>query len=246
MPSLLKIGSVLSGLGSAFGKDGPGPQQQAFGTLKGAIAAADKYGLHRSTVAGSPAGYSPVPSGQAEGLMRASQVLREANQGRGDRKIRQKENELIDAQIEEARSRTILNEANARRAMSGPQPGLGGAAPRLQRVVEAFDQPYRGGTRGVRTEPEGDLPATQTVTLGPYGARGPFAEAFEVGISELIAGGLIYGPQWLAGALKDASREAQRRTPKVDEKGRRDAARERARERERRAQESDYLFPKRR
>lgn len=243
MPSALKIASTLAGIGSAFGGSGPGPRQQAKGQLMGAFEAADKAGLHRLAVAGSPAGYSPVPSGQAEGLMRASETLRGLNQGK---KSRAKEMELIDAQIEEARSRTALNEANARRAMSGPQPGLGGASPRLQRALEAFDQSYRGaGNRGVRVEPEGDLPATQTVTLGPYGGRGPFAEAFEVGISELIAGGLIYGPQWLAGAIKDMSSRARDAAPKVDEKGRRDAARERARTRERRAQESPYLFPRR-
>lgn len=64
---------------------------------------------------------------------------------------------------------------------------------------EAYDKSPNVDERGVRVEPEGDLPATQTVTLGEQTARTPFSEAWETGLSELAAGAIIMGPQWLHG-----------------------------------------------
>lgn len=198
---------VAGGLKGLFGGKAPSPSQQAYGQLKGAFRAADEFGLHRLAVAGSPAGYTPVPSQAAEGLMAAGGALRSYSEGKETGRLRRKEEELIDAQIEEARSRTILNNANARRAFAGPQPGLGGAATRMG---VAFDRLANGGDRAISREPERDMPASQTVTAGSQTARGPNPEAFEVGLSELIAGALIYGPQWLYGAMGGGSLNSNR------------------------------------
>lgn len=196
LPALGKVGSILSGIGGLFGrKRGPSPSEQAYGQLQGAFKAADEAGLHRLAVAGSPAGYSPAPQHDGEGVMALGNAVREYAQDRTDKKTRQKQDALIDAQIEEARSRTILNQANARRAVSGPQPGLGQASNPVQ---EAFDRLSNDGSRRINREPERDQPATQTVTLGRFTGRGPNPEAFEVGLSELAAGVLMYGPQYAA------------------------------------------------
>lgn len=199
--------NVAGGIKNLFGSGGPGPKGQAYGSLKGAFKAADEFGLHRLSVAGSPSGYSPVPTSESEGLLQAGQALRQLDQDRKDAGLRRKEEALIDAQIEEARSRTLLNQVNAKRSFSGPQPGLGGATPPAR---IAFDRLANGGDRKVSGEPERDYPATQTVTLGEETARGPNPEAFEVGISELLAGALIYGPQWLYGALGGGSLDSNR------------------------------------
>lgn len=194
IPGLIGTGLELLGAGKQlFGKGPPGPGAQAYQQLMGVARAADELGLHRLTVAGSPAGYSPAPMSQAEGLMAAGQSLRAG-------RLSPKENELIDAQIEEARSRTILNQANARRAFIGPQPGLGQVN---AFGGEAFDRLANGGDRSVSREPERDQPATQTVTFRDFTGRGPNPEAFEVGVSELLAGALVYGPQWLAEAISN-------------------------------------------
>lgn len=213
-PGAIGTGLELLGAGKQlFGRGEPGPGQQSYAQLMGAAKAADELGLHRSLVAGSPAGYSPAPMSQAQGLLNAGSALR---QGRPS----PKENELLDAQIEEARSRTILNNANAVRAFHGPQPGIGGNTTALGR---AFDRLANGGERGIRREPEPDMPATQTVTLGDRTARGPNPEAFEVGMSELIAGGLIYGSQWMIEELRRleaANRPKHERRPNRDTRAR--------------------------
>lgn len=185
---------LLGGIKSATGSGGSTPYTQSYDQLMGAFAAADKAGLHRLTVAGSPAGYSPAPMAEAQGLLDAGAALRS--------RPSKKETELIDAQIEEARSRTALNNANTRRSLLGPQPGLGGFTPRLR---DSLDRAQDGGDRGYRVEPTPDLGARQGVTLGDYTAWGPNPEPFEVGLSELLVGGLIYGPQWMYKFLKDES-----------------------------------------
>lgn len=196
------LGPVTTALGGLLGPKNPSPKQQAYGSLKGAFKAADEAGIHRLAVAGSPAGYSPAPSSAAEGIMAAGQQI--SNQVGS-----KKEGQLIDAQIEEARSRTMLNQANTRRALMGPQPNLGQVSTRAQNIVDsdrtAFDNTATGRNRRVVVDPERDLPATQTVTLGNMTGRGLNPEAFEIGLSELIAGAMIYGPQWAA----DAARQRQ-------------------------------------
>lgn len=243
MVDLVGLGTAAAGLGSLFKDDVEYPPQTEIrkgskNQLVGAFQAADKYGLHRLAVAGSPAGYSPAPTVTRRGFAEAGQAIRDYGLHRENKAMAAKEKELIDAQIEETRSRTMLNNANSRRAFIGPQPGLGDITSRLG---EAFDRLSNGGSRTIRREPEADLPATSTVTLGPVSGRGPNAEAFEIGLSELIAGALIYGPQWLAkGAqlLGNVNRENFKgKEPKTREGARRSSS-----ERERRAQQSPYLF----
>lgn len=213
------IGTLLSGVGGLFGatRKREKPRDTALEQLRGAFTAADEAGLHRLAVAGSPAGYSPAPSYAAEGLMNAGQAIARYGEYREGRKLARKNEELVDAQIAEVRSRTVLNEANARRALMVPQPGLGGAMPAIAR---AFDNTARGKERPVSIEPERDMPATQTVTFGDQTGRGLNPEAFEVGISELLTGLAIYGPQWLLDRMgvdfnsnRSGGRQAQGRRP---------------------------------
>jgi len=196
---LTTVGGILAD------KMGRSPSQQSYGSLKGAFKAADEAGIHRLAVAGSPAGYTPAPSAAGQGLMAAGQMV-------ADGKLDKKQSQLIDAQIAEATSRTQLNNANTVRALQGPQPGLGGRTPSSPNP-EAFDRAAAGGPRGVRTDPERDVPATQTVTLGNQTGRGFNPDAFEIGLSELLAGALMYGPQWLYGAAKDQDRTSHRQRP---------------------------------
>lgn len=222
------------GLKDAFGR-GPtsyGPGKQSYSQLMGAFKAADRAGLHRLAVAGSPAGYSPAPMSEANGLLTAGQALRAGPSA--------KERELIDAQIEEARSRTILNQANARRAMLGPQPGLGGASSRLIDALSAHTD-RQGGARGVEVVPERDVPLTNTVNAGRAAMNAPNEEAFSVGADELLIGMLVYGPQYAARAVRWLAEN----TPEYKEPRSRDSARRSSSSRNRRAQQSDYLFPRR-
>lgn len=234
---LATIGTGLELLGGAkkvFDGDGPNPNQQAYGQLKGAFRAADEAGLHRLAVAGSPAGYSPVPSQAADGLMQAGQALRSQSNAK-------KEAELLDAQIEEARSRTALNNANAKRAFLGPQPGLGGfTGSRISDIVSAH-RDRLGGPRGVKVEPERDVPLTGSVGMGDTTVVSPSEDAFSVGLDELIAGALIYGPQWLTAQIRRLGAQGRDGPEPPSRAG----ARDRSRGRERKAQQSPYLFPRR-
>lgn len=235
-PIVAGIGTGLELLGagkSLLQGQGPGPYQQSYAQLKGAFRAADEAGLHRLAVAGSPAGYSPAPSSAAEGLLQAGAQLRAGPSA--------KEKELIDAQIEEARSRTALNNANARRAFLGPQPGLGGYSPRLADIVSAH-RDRLGGPRGVRVEPEADVPMFGTSTIGDDTMVMPSEESFSVGIDELLAGALIYGPQWLAAQVRKFGEATREKGERMAEPRGRSEARRSASERERRAQQSPYLF----
>lgn len=203
MADLVGIGTVLSGLSGFFGGGGSvGPYKQAYHTLRGAFDAADKYGIHRLAVAGSPAGYSPVPSNEGEGLLRAGEALRSL----GNRK---KEEELIDAQIEEARSRTVLNTANARRAVSGPQPGLGGFTTRLQDLLSSHQVRDGSTSRPVRVEPEPDMPLFGTGSVGGTTMNIPNPDAWDLEWDAMLIGALVYGPQWLTAQLRRAGEAAR-------------------------------------
>lgn len=189
------LGTVATAVAPLFGKKGPSPQDQAYGQLAGAFKAADDYGLHRLAVAGSPAGYSPAPSNAAEGLLQAGQMM---GQGMG-----KKQEELIDAQIEEARSRTLLNQANSRRALMGPQPGLGGVGGQTQQTLNRIEQFLAGGdTTGTR-EPFRNMPLGSTIRVGDKTYYYPNSEALETGLSELMAAGIILGPQVVLDAMQN-------------------------------------------
>lgn len=231
------LGTALTLAGTAKGivdaNKAPGPSQQSYGQLMGAFRAADEAGLHRLAVAGSPSGYSPVPSAAADGLLAAGDVLRTNSK---------KQDELIDAQIEEARSRTILNNANTRRALMGPQPGLGGPSTRLMDALERLSTTPNsaGGPRALETLPEEDAPLLDT-TVAPDGTRMRNVRN-PVDLSELIGSALWYGPQYVTGKIRELGEYARRNAPPEDRRG---EARRRASDREQRAQRSDYLFPRR-
>lgn len=225
------LGVATTALSGILGKPKTySPSGQSYGQLMGAFRAADEAGLHRLAVAGSPAGYSPAPASAADGLMAAGQMIGQGNT--------RKQEQLLDAQIEEARSRTILNEANARRALAGPQPGLGGASTALMDMLSAH-QDRGGGDRRVEVRPDVDAPLTGTTNAGDVTMVAPSEDAFSVGLDELIAGALIYGPQWLTSVV---NRRGQQDRAAAKEPKSRDTARRSASERNRRAQESPYLF----
>lgn len=214
IPGLIGTGlELFGGAKGAFGRSQLGPGRTAYAQLMGAAKAADELGLHRSLVAGSPAGYSPAPMSQAEGALMAGQQLR---QGGRDKKA----DELIDAQIEEARSRTVLNQANARRALSGPQPGLGGVGGFASRVLNELSrhQGGDGGPRRIEVLPEDDKPLTDTVVAGGVPMRGL---RDPIDVSEIIGSLLWYGPQYITGIRpeqapkEDRVRRSRRRNPNI-------------------------------
>lgn len=219
---------VASGLKKLFGGGGVGPYKQSFHANRGAFDAGAKYGLHPLAMVGSATGYAPVGDASGEGLADIYNALQDRKQEKEDGKLRAKEEALIDAQIEEARSRSQLNRVNAIRPFFGP----GG----IQDLGTPGRDPGALGDRGTRREPTPDLGATQTLSLGRHTAVGPNPEAFEVGLSELAAGLAVYGPQWLMSFLRKLPK------PEVEEPKSRERARASASERERRAQQSDYLF----
>lgn len=184
-PIMQGIGTGLNLLGAAKGLAAPGPKGQSYESLMGAFKAADEAGLHRLSVAGSPAGYSPAPMSGAEGLMAAGQALRAPSK---------KQDDLLDAQIEEARSRTFLNQANARRAMTGPQPGIGQG---LTRVLEGIE-------RGLRV-----LPRENEAFFRDVGRVDDPMKAITnpVDLSEIVGSMLWYGPQGAYKKFNEAMEE---------------------------------------
>lgn len=206
------IGGFLSGLGPAAPLIGAGldflggradrraQEQFARSGLGWRIEDGARYGLHPLASAGAAGGpqFQPVfvPGTYANAFGQTADNY--ANRG-----LQKKNAELMDAQIAEARSRTLLNLSNARRGDLATPSSVTGATGGIEQLLQAFDSRYGGGERGIRVEPQPDLPARQTVTLGKYSAVGPNPEAFEVGIGELIAGAAIYGPQWLNAWLRD-------------------------------------------
>lgn len=159
---------LIGGAKQLFGRGEPGPAAQSYQSLKGAFRAADEAGLHRSLVAGSPAGYSPAPMSQAQGLLNAGSMLRAGRPS-------QLEKELVNAQIEEARSRTILNNANTRRALMGPQPGLGGVGTHID--------PGEMPTPGLRTATQANDTRAEQSYSNPLNIDAETAEArgWEIG-----------------------------------------------------------------
>lgn len=205
------IGSALGGLGSLVGglfgggsSKSPNYKKQARDSILGAVDAAREVGLHPLAAlgaAGGGGGGFSVPS-VGDRVGNTLEGLGDTLQRFGDRKaeepLQKKQLTLLDAEIAEARSRTVLNAANARRALTGPIPKITG----ISGGLESLDRPPLG-RRPINVEPESNKSARQTVSLGRHTAVGPNPDAFEVGLSELIAGAMIYGPQWLGAELKD-------------------------------------------
>lgn len=88
-------------------------------------------GIHPLAALGAASGYQnpyggPVSgSTMGDGFAAAGQYIGDAIDKRGQKKqaatLNEKQIDLVDAQIIESRSRTLLNQANAKRALVGPQ-----------------------------------------------------------------------------------------------------------------------------
>lgn len=213
--TLIGIGSVAQGIGGLAGAFGKGDTKKHTldahrELMRGIDESAKKYRIHRLAMLGSTGGgYGPVQSQGdriGQGLAQVGDAFQSYGAAKSSARLDKKQAELIDAQIAESRSRTMLNVANSKHHISGPvignPSGVGGG---LETVLPNQGRdPGTQGDRGVRREATPDQGATQRVSLGNVTGIGPNPEAFEVGISELIAGALIYGPQWLYGGLKQS------------------------------------------
>lgn len=126
--SLISAGSSL--LGGIFGRN---TQKKAAGReMQQKILMGQKYGLHPSTSIGAQtSGYQPVMN---QAFTSAGQSIQQGMAAKADAKAdRAREDRgqaLLDAQIAEAQSRTILNKANAQRALVGPGAPADPYAPR--------------------------------------------------------------------------------------------------------------------
>lgn len=126
--SLISAGSSL--LGGLFGRKSQ--KTAAANEMKQKIEMGKRYGLHPSTAIGAQtSGYQPV---MHQAFTSAGRSIQEGLAARADAKAdRAREDRgkaLLDAQIAEAQSRTILNKANAQRAMVGPGSPVDPYAPR--------------------------------------------------------------------------------------------------------------------
>lgn len=186
-------------------------QQQAFAQsgLGMRIEDGARYGLHPLASAGATAGpqFQPV---NAPGTW--SNAFGQVGANLNNKKNAALSNELLEAQIAETRSRTLLNMANSRRGDLTSPPAISGATGGMEQLLKALDRNTGGGERPVANEPERQYPARQRVTLGKYTAWGPNPEAFELGLSEAAANAMIYGPQILVQYLEDVTRRAGEKT----------------------------------
>lgn len=180
--------------------------------LKAQVRAGAKVGLHPLASIGGNFGYSDPASVLGEIARGGSQIadrLEDLERSRkaeaGDKEDRSRLRALAEAQIAlteaeiaEARSRTLLNQANAKRVLVGPRlldNGTHGG-------MEMQDRTAREGKaldgRKVKMDPVRDAPLhTQSTTPGGDTYYLPNPDLFEVGINEIIGGGLWLLPQWL-------------------------------------------------
>lgn len=115
------VGSIGSSLlGGLFGRRSQKREQAlqrefAQNSLRWNVQQARAEGLHPLVGAGQPgAQYQPSHASPMQG------ALEGVSQALASRAGQKKQDQLLEAQIEEAQSRTILNKANAQRAMIGP------------------------------------------------------------------------------------------------------------------------------
>ena len=125
--SLISAGSSL--LGGIFGSKSQ--KNAAAREMDQKIQTGKKYGLHASTSIGAQtSGYQPVMNQAFTSAGRSIQGLAARADAKADRAREDRGKELLDAQIAEAQSRTILNKANAQRALVGPGAPTDPYAPR--------------------------------------------------------------------------------------------------------------------
>lgn len=220
------IGAAGSIAGGLLSRKSGNPAKQVYtGTqrqLRAQYDFAREKGLHPLAVMGNPGfqgggGFGTGSAGLPDAANILAQGVRDYAASKADAKaedrqamLDQRSAALVDAQIAEVRSRTLLNQANAKRLLGGP---TGGPPPLGTNGTHGGIETLDG--RRVEKDPARDMPATQIVQLGKYKAYGPAAESFEVGLGELIGGGLIYAPQWLYQYLMNEGGPAIRK--KLDE-----------------------------
>lgn len=193
--------SILGG-----GAKGPG--------FRDRIRVSKELGIHPLAGIGAPAFYNSIDGGSAIGNI-ASEAARSAGEigsalvrAKGQKadkareaqiadleiQLKQKEAEYLDAQILESTSRTVLNEANAKRHVAGPRTSLG-----------SVGDTQAGGARKTSVEPLLDMPHYATVE-GPGGTRSymPNPDAAEAGLFEAVDYYLLHAPQWAVSALKQS------------------------------------------
>lgn len=216
------VGNVVGGL---LGKKKSKPWKTAYKTTMALARAADELGIHRlSLLSGAPGGYSGIDGDSvlgdsvryasdavARGIEANEAAKRDAADREANQEVEALNRALVTAEIAEARSRTLLNEANAKRLLEGPRPQTNGTHGGAEMLLG----------RQVSQDPARDMPALQIGDLGGMKAYGPNVDLFEIGLSELIAGGLIYGPQWLYGAAttKLSPEEYRRQEKRRQEEG---------------------------
>lgn len=117
------VGSLISGASSLLGGalDRKDQKHAAGREMEDKILMGRKYGLHPlASIGAQTSGYAPVMSGAFESAGNAIQTgLAQRANARSASGLERKQEQLMDAQILEATSRTRLNEANAKRALVG-------------------------------------------------------------------------------------------------------------------------------
>lgn len=175
--ALLSAGGRL--LGGIFGQNNQAATQGDVTAreMRAKIETGKEFGLHPLAAIGAQtSGYAGNYLGDALGD--AAGALGEGYAKARD-PLSKKQGELIDAQVEEARSRTLLNKAEAasriRASMDPHGPGSGPQAPGIQRtpLIQRVDSP--DGKHGYGLNPD----------------------AFEIGLGELLTGLVFYGPQFV-------------------------------------------------
>jgi len=214
------VGPILSGLSGFFGGDSPPSQgRQIYSQVQGAVNAGKEFNLHPLAVLGNTSSYVPTSSNNVQsGLQSMGAAVSTLAAQKDEKAAQAKANELMDAQIAEARSRTLLNLGNANRAFVGPG-GPTGATGGLEVVRGGSGTTYSphathegARKRPMAVEPERDYPISARVGAGDGNVLIPNPETFEVGLSELIAGAAIIGPQlywdYMWGGMKEDRKPA--------------------------------------
>lgn len=193
------IGSAL--LGGLFGSSAKKKElayQREFAQhgIRWRVADAKAAGIHPLAALGSPgAQYQPSNATPwADAARSIGEQLQQRTQGKTDKALAAKQGELLDAQVAEARSRTLLNETNALRAM--PRPGVAVRRPASQ------DDPYEMRQENALIKVR--LENGEVITM-------PNPDVYEIGPAELVTGrGIIEGARQVDRAKKRAAKVAPR------------------------------------
>lgn len=198
--SIAGIASSVAGIAGGFKKPkGPGDM------LKSTVKAGQKVGLHPLAAMGYQGGYSEPASvlgDIARGGSNIAGELQNIEQRRMEKATNQREERRqqrldaltaarTEAEIAEARSRSLLNMANYKRTLGEAVPGTSnGAVGGIERM-EGVPPP-----RPTQRDPHKDVPIWNK-SVQPDGSTIyiPNEEAFSVGIDEMLGSGSIVGAQ---------------------------------------------------